>query len=74
MKRDDVKRSMPHLCDQWIKASNKESTPLNQLGFYDFYQWLQENHREYIEFRSEAGPMYDLELWFDQNFKQAWSR
>lgn len=74
MKRDAAKKAMPYLFDKWIKASKHEKTPQEQLSSTEFLSWLRENHPEYLEFRSDAGPTYDIDLWFDQYFKQAWSR
>ena len=74
MQRAEAERAVRYLCHQWRKISENMQTPESELSFLSFHNWLRANHAEYLEFRSKAGPTYDLELWFDQEFKQTWSR
>ena len=74
MQKADSEKAVRHLCHVWRAESGNERTPESQLSFSDFLTWLRSSHSACLEFRSTAGPAYDAELWFDQEFKQAWAR
>lgn len=74
MQRAEAEAAVRYLCHEWRKISGNEQTPASELSFLTFHGWLRANHAPYLEFRSKAGATYDIELWFDQEFKQTWSR
>lgn len=37
-----------------------------------FYSWMDQNHANYLAFRTTTSVRYDVEMWFDQEFKQTW--
>jgi len=74
MQKSEAEKAVRALCHVWRKESGNERTPANELSSGDFLSWLSENHSAYLNFRSVAGAAYDIDLWFDQEFKQAWSR
>lgn len=74
MQRAEAEKVVRHLCHVWRKSSGNDQTAPDQLGSTEFMAWLRNNHSECMNFHSRAGVTYDIDLWFDQEFKQAWSR
>lgn len=71
MKKSDAKPAIRNLCHVW-KAERFPVTTTNRLHFSDFVDWLRERHPDLLQFRSVAGPLYDAEQWFDDEFRQGW--
>ena len=74
MKKSEVEPAIRYLCHQWRKDRGFEAVPNDQLSFSDFYLWLETNHSPYLRFRTTTSVRYDIEMWFDQVFGQAWRR
>jgi len=74
MKKADAERAVRHLCHQWRKECGVAETPEDQLSFYAFQTWVQQNYSSYLDFRTTTSVSYDLEMWFDDEFKQSWHR
>ena len=73
MMKGEAEKAIRALCHQWgeglTAAERKHPT------FDSFKSWLQaKGYSHYLKFRSTAGPEYDAEMWFDQEFKQTWRR
>ena len=71
MKKSEAKPIIISLFDEWHKKNYPNTSPVD-LDFYDFYNWLKDNHPNLTKFRSVMGPMEDIESWFAENFKQKW--
>jgi len=56
------------------KRERPSGTPADRLSFSDFFSWAEQNYRSYLSFRTTTSVRFDVEMWFDQEFKQAWSR
>jgi hypothetical protein len=41
-------------------------------SFSGFWNWLQNNHPSYTNFRAVPNARYVMEMWFDDIMKQAW--
>jgi len=74
MKKDECESAIRQLCHIWRKDCGFSSTPENELSFGKFYQWVEDHHRPYLQFRATMGVPYMVELWFDQEFGQTWRR
>lgn len=74
MKRAEAEKAIRVLCHEWRKASGNDQTPLNHLSSTEFVTWLRDSHSEYLGIRSAIGITDDIDLWFDQEFKQGWAR
>lgn len=73
MKKNECEKAIRHLCHVWAKEAGIPPNPVDQPSFSQFTSWLTANgHGQYLNFRSVAGPLYDAEMWFDEEFKQTW--
>lgn len=72
MKKSECKQAFPTLYSKWLRDSGNSATPPGELSFYEFFSWLQQNHREYTRFSTNISVEYDLENWFDIETKQTW--
>jgi hypothetical protein len=73
MKKTDAEKAIRHLCHEWARVTGLPNPPVEQPSFAKFRSWLNENgYSNYLSFRSSISPLYDAELWFDQEFKQTW--
>jgi len=72
-KKSECETAIRHLCHEWGRSRGIPSRPDFQPSFADFKSWLSEKgYSHYLHFRSVAGPDYDAEMWFDQEFGQTW--
>lgn len=74
MKKADAERAIRHLCHQWCKECDLSETPADQLSFLAFQTWVQQDYSAYLGFRTTTSVSYDVEMWFDDEFKQSWRR
>ena len=74
MKKAECEQAVRHLCHQWRKESGFSSTPADQLSFGSFLSWVQQEYSSYLNFRTTTSVSYDVEMWFDDEFKQNWRR
>ncbi len=75
MKKAEAEKMIRSLCHEWRNKNGNEQTAPENLSSSAFCSWLRNNYPECLNFRSPvAGVPYDVELWFDQEFKQAWKR
>jgi hypothetical protein len=76
MKKAKAEKAIRYLCSEWAR---EKGVPIpspypKQASFSDFRSWLEgKGYSPYLNFRSVAGPHYDAEMWFDQEFKQTWA-
>jgi hypothetical protein len=69
MKKEERKRAFPTLYSNWRRDNGLTSIPPGELDFYEFFSWVEQNHREYA---SSASARDDFERWFDVETKQTW--
>lgn len=78
MKKADAAKAIRLLVHEWAKEvgfKTDDRSVENEPSFYAFQTWLQQNnYGRYLKFRSTAGALYDAEMWFDKELKQAWRR
>lgn len=72
MKKSEAEQAIRHLCSEWGRLRGVVPDPDSQPDFYEFMSWLKANYPECLKFRSTTPVSYDVELWFDQEFKQTW--
>jgi len=72
MTKADAQKGIRYLCGLWAKERGMIVPPIDQPSFTDFYAWVQSNYPAYLDFRTTTGVQYDVEMWFDQEFKQTW--
>lgn len=73
MRKDEAEKAIRYLIGEWRR--DQPASNLNAQSFYSFRDWLNERgHGHYLTFKSRAGPLFDAELWFDQETKQTWKR
>lgn len=73
MKKRDAEKAIRHLCHEWAKSKGIPHARVDQPSFGEFKSWLNEKgYSKYLDFRSSLSPLYDAEMWFDQEFKQMW--
>lgn len=71
MKKSEAEKNIRSLCHVW--ASERTSEELKYPNFGNFKRWMiQKGYGECFDFRSEMGPDYAAEMWFDQEMKQSW--
>lgn len=73
MKKSECEPKIRELCHVWAREMDIPPRPVEQPSFSQFESWLTANgYDRYLNFRSVAGPRYDAEMWFDQEFGQTW--
>lgn len=73
MKKAECEQTLRHLCHVW-RESGLSETPVGGLSFIQFFSWVEQNYPSYLNFRTTTSVRFDVEMWFDQEFKQAWNR
>lgn len=74
MRKAECERALRHLCHVWRKESDQSEAPADRLSFAQFFSWVEQNYGIYLNFRTTTSVRFDAEMWFDQEFKQAWRR
>jgi hypothetical protein len=76
MTKSECKTAILHLCGVWAKERGivvpRDNPPSFHPSFSDFYSWVKAHYPGYLRFRTTTGVEYDVEMWFDQEFKQTW--
>jgi hypothetical protein len=73
LKKTECEKAIRSLCHKWAAANGINIGAVEQPSFLEFKQWLSSNGYSYLlGFRSVSGPVFDAELWFDQEMKQTW--
>jgi hypothetical protein len=72
MKKAECEAVIRQLCDQWAGLRGIFKQPEHQPNFSDFYSWMEQNYPRYLDFRTTTSARYDVEMWFDQEFRQTW--
>jgi len=72
MTKSEAERAIRHLCHEWAKQRGIKIDPRVLPSFIDFLSWVQDNYPSYLKFRTTTSVRYDVEAWFDQEFKQTW--
>ncbi|MGF1608858.1 MAG: hypothetical protein ACFCUQ_05650 [Kiloniellales bacterium] len=70
MKKAECEKAIRHLCHQWRRDCGLSNIPAEDLSFSSFLSWVQQNYSSYLDFRTTASASYDVEMWFDDEFKQ----
>ncbi|WFS02750.1 hypothetical protein [Rhizobium tumorigenes] len=69
MLKSEAEAAIPTLIGKWLLT--RPESAKEQPSFSSFKTWLDDNHfSNYLSFKSTAGPMYDVELWFDRELNQ----
>ncbi|WP_157971141.1 hypothetical protein [Pseudogemmobacter bohemicus] len=76
MKKADCESAVRSLCHDWLRDTGQDSSaPGFHPSVYAFMNWMRDNgYGGYLTFRSRMGAAYDVEMWFDDEFKQNWRR
>lgn len=72
MTKPESERAIRHLCGEWAKLRGISRPPAEQPSFSDFLSWVEQNYSSYLKFRSTMPVKYEVERWFDDEFKQSW--
>jgi len=72
MKKGEAEKAIRQLCHQWARAQGITPDPAVAPSFEAFHSWVRANYSAYLEFRTTTSVSYDVESWFDQEFKQTW--
>jgi hypothetical protein len=72
MKKQECEKAIRYLCTEWAKLQGLIIHPMEQPSFIEFWGWLQQNHNQYLNFRSILPVMDQVEAWFDDEFQQKW--
>jgi len=69
MTKEECEQAIRYLCHEWAKLHGIPDLPVVSPSFPEFQSWLHQNgYSHYLNFRSVAGPQYDAEVWFDDEF------
>jgi hypothetical protein len=72
MMKAECEAAIRQLCGQWAEFRGISKQPEHQPSFSDFFSWVEQNYSRYLDFRITTSVRYDVEMWFDQEFKQTW--
>jgi hypothetical protein len=65
-------QAIRQLRDQWAELRGISKQPEHQPNFSAFFSWVEQKYPRYLDFPTTISVRYDVELWFDQEFKQTW--
>ena len=75
LKKDECEAAIRSLSHKWADSKGIVPTAELSLSFSEFCVWLESmDYSRYLNFRSEAGALYNAEMWFDKEMKQSWRR
>jgi hypothetical protein len=74
MRKSECEPVIRHLLHKWREDCGFGDVPEAELSFSTFYWWMEQKHSNYLTFRTTTSVRYDVEMWFDQEFKQTWRR
>ncbi|MEN3209835.1 hypothetical protein PUR23_07230 [Methylorubrum populi] len=74
MKKAEAEREIRQLCHTWRKETGRQDVDEGDLIFSEFWSWMKDYHYQCTEFKATAGAEEMAEIWFDQEFKQMWTR
>lgn len=72
MQKAESEQAIRHLCHEWARQRGIQIPSTEQLSFSDFFSWMQDHYRSYLNFRSSTSVRDDVERWFNQEFSQTW--
>jgi hypothetical protein len=64
-------RVLRHLYHVLRKESGLSDSSADRLSFTQFFSWVEQKYSSYLNFRTTTFVRFDVEMWFDQEFKQA---
>ena len=72
VKKEECERALRHLCHVWWKESGLSATSEGHPSFTQFFAWVVQNYPSYLNFRTTITVSFEVDMWFDQEFKQTW--
>jgi hypothetical protein len=74
MKKAEAQQAISALVEAWAKATGQPMPPDGKYhySFSGFFNWVQNNYPSYTDFRAVPNARYVMEMWFDDEMKQAW--
>ena len=73
MKKAEAEVAIRSLCHKWGEEVDIERSPNSEPSFIAFISWVNSSgYGRYLDFRSARSARADAELWFDEEFQQAW--
>lgn len=72
MRKSDAEPAVRSLCHEWARETDQQTeAPAFHPSISAFRRWLEDRgYGDYLNFRSTTGARYDVEMWFDDEFKQ----
>lgn len=75
MKKSEAEPAIRQLIDQWLAHKRDMGADLSHPSFSEFRSLVEaQGFGRYFKFRSTAGPLYDAEMWCDEETGQMWRR
>lgn len=74
MKKADAEKRIRWLISKWRHEHWEKQFPNTEPSFVSFYSWVADIDPQSLDFRSSISVNYDVELWFDDETGQSWSR
>jgi len=73
MQKGECETAIRHLCHRWAEIEGSV-TAGEDPKFFAFYAWVADHYPACLKFRTTTSVRFDVELWFDQEFKLAGKR
>ncbi len=70
MTKGEAEKAIRALCHQWRRAEGYSHTAESDLNFSAFYDWVARNHGSKLEFKTTSDVRYNVQLWFDREFRR----
>lgn len=74
MKQAEAEAAIRSLCYIYAREMGLKMTADEDPSFDHFYSWVGASYSAYLNFRATIGVREQVELWFDEEFKQMWRR
>jgi hypothetical protein len=68
--KGEAEKAIRQLCHQWRRAEGYSHTAEADLNFSAFYDWLARNHPARLDFKTTSGVRYNVQVWFDREFRR----
>lgn len=72
MNKDECESAIRHLCSVWSSKTGIPQSAEQQPSFSAFYNWIEAEYPQLLRFRSRISVRNNVEMWFDDEFKQNW--
>ncbi len=66
MRKSEAKPAIQQFIRSWLRAQGFPHESKDEPSSIGFFAWMQNNHPEFLRFRTTIDVEYDIGMWFDE--------